>query len=75
MSARYLGVYFSLGLDWRRTVGKLKASVGLAMARLKYARAPHWVQSEVMLAMVASRAAFAAQVAEVPDAVVGLPRS
>ena len=62
VAARYLGVFFSLDLNWSKTVGRLKSSVGLAMARLRQARAPHWVQHEVMLAMVASRAAFAAQV-------------
>ena len=75
VAARYLGVFFSLDLNWSKTVGRLKSSVGLAMARLRQARAPHWVQHEVMLAMVASRAAFAAQVAAFSDASVKLAHS
>ena len=66
VSAKYLGVRFTLDLTWDRTLGALKSSVARELARLRQARAPHEVINEVAMAMIAAKVSFAAQVAMVP---------
>ena len=67
VSVRYLGVLISLGLDWSKNTSKLKSKVGCVLSRLRYAGAPYAAVCEVMQTMIASRAAFSAQVAHVPE--------
>ena len=70
VSVRYLGVMLSLGLDWSKNTSKLKSKVGCVLARLRYAGVPYTAICEVVQTMIASRAAFAAQVALVPEEVL-----
>jgi hypothetical protein len=65
-TARYLGVHFNLALDWTVTLGKLQSKMAGLMANLRHAGASYLAINETIQSVVASRTAFAAQVAAVP---------
>jgi hypothetical protein len=69
-TARYLGVHFNLALDWTVTVGHLKAKMVNLMANLRHAGASYLAIDATIQSVVASRTAFAAQVAVIPRTVM-----
>jgi hypothetical protein len=69
-TARYLGVHFNLALDWTVTVGHLKAKMANLMANLRHAGASYLAIDATIQSVVASRTAFAAQVAVIPRTVM-----